>query len=125
MFKTFNFNKFNHILDVKAFFQDSFILSCGCERSHFIEQDHQHVGTCDFRTIKMINRERYSTRAVNVEKIIYKKGLIQASWRVSVIVLTHGVVNNKQGIDKSILTEWKYKVISKVDEKKTVQQYIW
>ena len=34
-FKIFNFNKFIHNLDVKVFFQDNFIMACGCEDSNF------------------------------------------------------------------------------------------
>ena len=40
-------------------------------------------------------------------------GLKQASWIVSVIVLTYGA---NHITNKSILTERKYKVLSKVDE---------
>ena len=77
----FNFHKFFHNLDVKAFLQDNSVFSCNGEGSDFIGKDHQYVVTVDSWIIKNNNRQSYSPRALNTEKIItfHGKGLKQES----------------------------------------------
>ena len=95
-------------------------MACRCQYSNFLDKDHQHVITCDLKIIennklrKMFTKGRKHTQKNNI------------SWERSNPSIKEGLNNsiidtwcnsNKHGSDKSILTEWRYKVISKVDEK--------
>ena len=50
--KIFNFDRFIHNLDVKAFLLDDSILSCNCKDSGFTDKDHLHTVTGNLGDIK-------------------------------------------------------------------------
>lgn len=57
-------------LDVKAFLQNNFILSCNCEVSDSEDKDHPHIVTNDLWIIQIINWINHLVKALNTEKTI-------------------------------------------------------
>ena len=60
--RIFIFDTFVSNLDVNRFLQDKIILPCKCERSEFIDQDHQHMLTGN---LKAMRQRSYSQAAIH------------------------------------------------------------
>ena len=112
--KIFNFNKFASNLDVKAFLQDNAILPCNCAVSRFIEKGQQHIVTGDLPIAGNNKLKKLLTKGPKYREtnnIYWEKA---KSTEISDCIHTRC---NKHGRDKSVLMQWKGKVIDKVDEK--------
>ena len=111
------FNKFFSNLDVKAFLQDNTILIYNCADSGFIDKDHQHIIIGDLRIVGNNKFRKLITKGPK-----YKE-TNNISWEKAKSTIIKGLNDcidtwcSKHGIDKSLLMEWKDKVINKVDGK--------
>ena len=89
-------------------------MSCVCKDSDFIDKNYQHIVTCNLKNNKL--------RTMSTKSDKYREN-ISISWErdnPSIMESLSDCIDtccNKHGIDKSIFTEWKYKVKSKADEK--------
>ena len=95
-------------------------MACGCQDSNFLDKDHQLVVNCDLRIIgnnklRKIFIESCKHREKNNISWERSDPSIQEALNDSVIDIWSN--KSKHGSDKSILTKWKYKVISKIDER--------
>lgn len=115
--KISNFNKSVSNLGVKAFLLEHTILPCNCADFDFINRDHQHIVTGDFRFVGNKKRRKLFTKDPKYRETD------RIPWGKGKLIMTEGLNDcccSKYGIDKllkPLLVEWKDKVIDKVNGK--------
>ena len=102
---------------LKPFLQDNTISPWKCVGSGFIDKDHQKIVTGDLWIVG-----NNKLRGLFYEGPEYKETINISSEKAKFTIIEglSGCIvtwRSKHGIDKSLLMEWKGKVIDKVDEK--------